>query len=130
MIAGGLLLPHPDGVVIHLLPRLILTLQAALRDAARALHIRLPSDLGSELEELGARGLRIVFVFSRNDPGIDPLNIQTGSSIRRLGERCRRHIIEGGDHTFTDAASRGALQRILSEEIYAREVTLGGPADG
>jgi pimeloyl-ACP methyl ester carboxylesterase len=100
--------------------RPLLTLEAALRDAARALHIRLPSDLGSELEELGARGLHMVFVFSRDDPGIDLLKIQAGSSIRRLGERCRRHIIEGGDHTFTHAASRGALQRILSEELFAR----------
>jgi alpha/beta superfamily hydrolase len=99
--------------------RPLLTLEAALRDAARAFHFRLPSDLGSELEELGARGLQMVFVFSRDDPGIDLLKIQAGSSIRRLGERCRRHIIEGGDHTFTHAASREALQRILSEELFA-----------
>jgi alpha-beta hydrolase superfamily lysophospholipase len=101
--------------------RPLLTLQGALRDAARALHIPLPSDLGSELEELHGRGLRMVFVFSRNDPGIDLLKIQAGSSIRRLGEQCRRHIIEGGDHTFTHSASREALQRILSEELFARE---------
>jgi alpha-beta hydrolase superfamily lysophospholipase len=100
--------------------RPLLTLEAALRDAARAFHFRLPSDLGSELEELGARGLQMVFVFSRDDPGIDLLKIQAGSSIRRLGERCRRHIIEGGDHTFTHAASREALQRILSEELLGR----------
>jgi pimeloyl-ACP methyl ester carboxylesterase len=110
--------------------RLLLTLEAALRDTARALHIRLPSDLGSELEELGARGLSMVFVFSRGDPGIDLLKIQAGSAIRRLGDRCRRHIVEGGDHTFTHAASRGALQRILSEELFARQVTLRAPADG
>ena len=100
--------------------RPLLTLESALRDVARALRIGLPQDLGSELEELGARGLRMVFVFSRNDPGIDLLKIQAGSSIRRLGEQCRRHIIEGGDHTFTHAAARCALQRILSEELFAR----------
>jgi hypothetical protein len=71
----------------------------------------------------------MVFVFSRDDPGIDLLKIQAGSSIRRLGERCRRHIIEGGDHTFTHAASRGALQRILTEELFARQVTLPAPGD-
>jgi alpha-beta hydrolase superfamily lysophospholipase len=109
--------------------RPLLTLEAALRDAARALRIRLPRDLGSELEELGARGLRMVFVFSRDDPGIDLLKIQGGSSIRRLGERCRRHIIGGGDHTFTHAASRGALQRILSEELFARQVGRTPSAD-
>jgi hypothetical protein len=110
--------------------RPLLTLQAVLREAASALRIRLPWDLGSELEELGARGLRIVFVFSRDDPGMDLLKLQAGSSIRRLGERCRRHIIEGGDHTFTHAASRGALQRILSEELFARHVTVRAPGDG
>jgi alpha-beta hydrolase superfamily lysophospholipase len=110
--------------------RPLLTLQAELRDAARAVRIRLPRDLGSELEELGARGLRMVFVFSRNDPGIDLLKIQAGSSLRRLGELCRRHVIEGGDHTFTHAASRDALQRILSEELFARQVTLRAPGDG
>jgi alpha-beta hydrolase superfamily lysophospholipase len=110
--------------------RPLLTLKAVLRDSARALRIRLPSDLGSELEDLAARGLRIVFVFSRDDPGIDLLKLQAGSSIRRLGERCRRHIIEGGDHTFTHAATRAALQRILSEELFARHVTLRAPGDG
>jgi hypothetical protein len=110
--------------------RPLLTLQAVLREAASALRIRLPWDLGSELEELGARGLRIVFVFSRDDPGMDLLKLQAGSSIRRLGERCRRHIIEGGDHTFTRAASRAALQRILSEELFARQVTVRAPGDG
>jgi pimeloyl-ACP methyl ester carboxylesterase len=110
--------------------RPLLSLQAVLRDAARTLRIRLPSDLGSELEYLGARGLRMVFIFSRNDPGIDLLRIEAGSSIRRLGERCRRHIIDGGDHTFTHSASRDALQRILSQELFARQMTLHAPGDG
>jgi alpha-beta hydrolase superfamily lysophospholipase len=109
--------------------RPLLTLQGTLRDAARALRIRLPFDLGSELEELASRGIRMVFVFSRNDPGIELLKIEAGASIRRLGERCRRHIIEGGDHTFTHAASRAELQRILSEELFARHATLRSSGD-
>ena len=110
--------------------RPLLTLEAVLRDAARALRIPLAWDLGSELEELAARGVRVVFVFSRDDPGMDLLKLQAGSSIRRLGERCRRHIIEGGDHTFTHAASRGALERILSEELFARHLTVRARGEG
>jgi alpha-beta hydrolase superfamily lysophospholipase len=104
--------------------RPMLSLQRTLRDAARSLRIRLRYDLGSELEELAARGVRMVFVFSRNDPGIELLKLEAGSSLRRLGERCRPRIIEGGDHTFTHAASRAELQRILSEELFARQVAL------
>jgi pimeloyl-ACP methyl ester carboxylesterase len=109
--------------------RPLLTLKGVLRDAGSALGIRLPWDVGSELEELGARGLRMVFVFSRNEPGIDLLRIEGGSSVRRLGERCRCHIIEGGDHTFTHAATRGALHRILSEELFAPPLALRAPDD-
>lgn len=113
--------------------RPLLTVESKLRDLARWLHIRLPNDLGWELEHIEARALRIVFVFARGEPGIDLLRIQAGSSLRRLGERCRVHIIHGADHTFSSKRSRAALERILSDELFARhtraaEATCAGSA--
>src|SRR5947208_4737850 len=57
-------------VYIH---RVRIAVESAARNAARALHIRLPHDLGSELEEIAARGIRVVFVFARGDPGVELL---------------------------------------------------------
>ena len=104
--------------------RPLLTVESKLRELARFIHIRLPNDLGWELERIGARALRIVFVFSRGDPGIDLLTIQAGSSIKRLGKHCHVHIIDGADHTFTDSDSRAALEKILSTELLVRQSSL------
>ena len=99
--------------------RLRLALQSASQEVARRLDIRLPHDLGSELEEIGARGVRMVMVFARGEPGIDLLRLQGGSSIKRLGERCRIHIISSADHTFSRMGPRAALEEILSNELFA-----------
>jgi hypothetical protein len=93
-----------------------------LRDAARALKIRLPRDLGWDLETIVARGIRIAFVFSENEPGIDLLRLQGGSSVRRLGNRCRVHIIEGADHVFSRSSDRAVLERVLSDELFAHHL--------
>jgi hypothetical protein len=100
--------------------RLVLAVESTLRDFARFLRIHLPRDLGWELEKVVARDVRIVFVFAKGEVGIDLLKIQAGSSIKRLGPRCRVHIIEGGDHTFTNRGSRAVLESALSEELFAR----------
>ena len=100
--------------------RPLLTVESKLRDLARWLRLPLPNDLGWELEHIGARALRIVFVFARGEPGIDLLRIQAGSSIRRLGERCRVHIVDSAGHTFSRRRSRVALERILCDELLAR----------
>jgi hypothetical protein len=84
------------------------------------MHIRLPHDLGWELEEVAARGIRVVFVFAGGEPGIELLNIQGGSSIKRLGDRCRVHTIESADHVFSKSGPRAVLERILSDELLAR----------
>ncbi len=99
--------------------RLLLTLESTLRDWARFLRIRLPRDLGSELEHLAARGVRIVFVFARGEPGIDLLGLQGGSAIKRLGKSCRIHIVESADHVFSESGPRLVLRRILSDELFA-----------
>jgi pimeloyl-ACP methyl ester carboxylesterase len=100
--------------------RFLLRLESTLRDGARYMRIRLPRDLGWELEEIGARGVRIVFVFAHGEPGIDLLKLQGGSSIKRLGKRCRVHIIDSADHVFSKSGPRIVMERILSDELFAK----------
>jgi dienelactone hydrolase len=100
--------------------RPLLDVESTMRDIARRLHIRLPNDLGTELEEIHRRGVRIVFVFARGEPGIDLLKIEAGSSVKRLGESCRIHYIDGGDHIFSQSGPRAILKKILSDELFAR----------
>jgi len=97
-----------------------LALESATRDAARRLHIRLPRDLGWELGEITAHGVSVVLVFASGDPGIELLRIQGGSAVKRLGDRCRVHIIDSADHTFTQSATRAALEQVLCDELFAR----------
>jgi alpha-beta hydrolase superfamily lysophospholipase len=99
--------------------RVFFYVESMCRDAARRLHIRLPHDLGWQLEEIAARGVQMAFVFSSGEPGIALLRMQGGHSLQRLGERCRVHIIEGADHVFSKLDSRMALQDILSDELLA-----------
>ena len=113
------------------LHRIWLVTESSARDLARKLPLRLPEDLGRDLEEIAARGIRMVFVFSRGEPGLELLKIQAGSSVRRLGERCRLHIIDGADHVFSKLGPRLMLEKILSDELFARaEDRSGTPARG
>ncbi len=98
----------------------LLKFNAWSREAARRLKIRLPNDLGRDLETIGALGVGIVFVFSRGEPGIDLLKLQGGSALARLGDRCRIHLFEGGDHVFTQRPDRFALEQVLSKELFMR----------
>jgi len=99
--------------------RFKLALESKFRDMARRLRIRLPNDLGLQLEEIGARGVRLIFVFSRGEPGIELLKLQGGTSLNRLGERCRIRIVDNADHVFSKIESRISLERILSDELFA-----------
>lgn len=99
--------------------RVFLSLQPLLRDAARFFHIRLRQDLGWVLKDMDARGVRTVMVFSRGEPGLELLRVQGGLSTERLSNRCRIHIIDGADHTFTRSGPRAELTGILSAELFA-----------
>lgn len=101
--------------------RPLLAMESEVRNLARRLHVRIPRDLGRELQEIAARGVKMVFIFARGEAGIELLNIEAGSSIKPLGERCRVHVIggESADHIFSQAGSRAALETILSEELFA-----------
>jgi hypothetical protein len=99
----------------------VLAIKSRLRDMARAAGIPLRNDLGRDLETIISRGVRVVFVFARGEPGIDLLKIEAGSMVRRLGERCRVRIIDSADHTFSRSGPRQVLEEVLSEELFARQ---------
>jgi alpha-beta hydrolase superfamily lysophospholipase len=108
--------------------RPLLAAESRLRDIARRMRIRLPNDLGTELEAIVARGVRVVFVFARGEPGIGLLKLQAGNSVKRLGERCRIHTISSGDHVFTRSGPRAIMEKIVSDELFARPEWLDKPS--
>jgi pimeloyl-ACP methyl ester carboxylesterase len=103
-------------VFIH---RVSLAVESVLRDLARRVRIHLPRDLGWELEDLAARGVRVVFIFARGEPGMDLLKLQAGSTVKRLREHCSVHVIDNSDHTFTGSDRRAALESVLSNELFS-----------
>jgi alpha-beta hydrolase superfamily lysophospholipase len=107
-------------IAIIYLQRLRLGAESVLRDAARRLHVRLPHDLGSELEKIVGNEIRVTFLFARGEPGIDLLKLQAGSTVSRLGDLCRVRIVGSGDHIFSRREPRSIMESILSEELFAR----------
>ena len=99
--------------------RLSLALESVLRDLARLVRIHLPMDLGWELEDLAARGVRVIFIFAHGEPGMDLLKLQAGSAVKRLRDHCSVHVIDNSDHTFTRSDRRAALEAILSDELFS-----------
>jgi pimeloyl-ACP methyl ester carboxylesterase len=97
-----------------------LAMESTFHEIARRLRIHLPNDLGWELEEIAGRGIHSVFVFARGEPGIGLLKLQGGSAVDRLGKRCKVHVIEGGDHIFSQSGPRSRMERILTDELFAR----------
>jgi hypothetical protein len=61
----------------------------------------------------------MAFVFSRGEPGLDVLKLQAGSTVEKLGDRCRVYIVDSGDHIFSHKQPRMLLEKILSEQLYA-----------
>jgi alpha-beta hydrolase superfamily lysophospholipase len=100
--------------------RFALSLNVTAREILRYLNIRLGNDLGWELQRIAARGIQTTMVFSRGEPGIALLRMQAGSTVGRLGDRFRMHIIDNADHTFSRSASRAVLQEVLSDELFKR----------
>jgi alpha-beta hydrolase superfamily lysophospholipase len=99
--------------------RLSLALESVMRDVARLVRIHLPMDLGWELEDLAARGVRVIFIFARGEPGMDLLKLQAGSAVKRLRDHCSVHVIDNSDHTFTRSDRRAALEAVLSDELFS-----------
>jgi len=104
-------------VAMVLIRRAWLTLDANLRDLKRWLHFELTDDLGQELAAVAGRGVRLVFLFARGEPGPDLLKIQGGSVVKTLGDRCRIYTIDGADHIFSQSEPRAYLEELLSGEL-------------
>jgi alpha-beta hydrolase superfamily lysophospholipase len=102
------------------LRRPLLALESWSRNFSRSVGIRLRRDLARDLQGIVDRGVSVVFVFARGEPGIDLLKIEAGSTLKRLGEGCRIRIIDSADHTFSRSGPRQVLEGILSEELFAR----------
>jgi alpha-beta hydrolase superfamily lysophospholipase len=100
--------------------RLYLAVESTVRDLARGLGVRLPQDLGSDLQAIAADGICMSFIFARNEPGVDLLHLQAGSAVKRLGDRCRIHILSGGDHIFSQKIHRNALEELITRELLSR----------
>ncbi|MGH8206832.1 MAG: hypothetical protein ACRETK_08650, partial [Steroidobacteraceae bacterium] len=127
LLLGQAQVGHITGIYLR---RARLALGSALRELGRAVHLRLPQDLGWELEGMVARGVRPIFVFSRSDAGWRLLHMLAGSALARLDGRCRVRIIEGSDHTFTGTTARMRLQQVLCEELSAGGTGAAAPAGG
>lgn len=104
-------------VLMIFLRRGLMTVGGSARDLSRLLKIRLPQDLGWELQSLASRGVRIVFLFARGDVGMDLLRMQGGSAVKSIGDRCRVHIIDDADHIFSQGAARNKLLQLLTSEL-------------
>jgi alpha/beta superfamily hydrolase len=94
-----------------------LACEAGVRDLSRRLGIRLPDDLGWDLQSIAGRGVRMVFVFARGDTGADLLRIQGGGAVDSIGDRCRVHTVDGADHIFSQSAPRARLEQLLGSEL-------------
>jgi alpha-beta hydrolase superfamily lysophospholipase len=106
------------GYVLRIIGRrLLLSMESRLRNLARHLRIPISNDLGRELEDVDARGTRVVMVFARGEAGLDLLKIQAGSSLTRLRKGFALHIVDDADHVFSRTSSRRALNRILHDEL-------------
>jgi alpha-beta hydrolase superfamily lysophospholipase len=99
--------------------RVDMAFESYFREVARICRVRIAEDLGRELEDVTARGVALSFFFARGEPGIELLKMQAGSSLRRLGDRCKVHIIDGADHTFSHSASRAMLESLLNEALLS-----------
>jgi len=87
------------------------------RFVARAVGVRLPNDLGWEVEQLVARGVRITVVFALGEPGLELLRLQVGAGMERLGDHFSVHLIDNADHTFSHSTARAVLERVLSDAL-------------
>ncbi len=117
LITGNADVGHIFNIYLH---RLFMHTETAVRNLARYLRIPLPRDLGRELEQVGARGVNVVFAFARGEPGLDLLKVQGGNGLKRLGRRCRIHIIDDADHIFSRKSARAAMERIISAELFSK----------
>ena len=94
-----------------------LALHGVVGDWARRSGLRLRNDLARELEDVTARGIGVLFLFARGEPGLELLRLQTGSAFAAISESCRIHTVDLADHTFSRLGPRHAMAKVLTEEL-------------
>lgn len=72
-------------------------------------------DLGKQLAAVAGRAVRLHFIFSRGESGLEILQMLAESSLRRLAATCRIYQIEGADHIFSQSEPRARLEELLSD---------------
>jgi hypothetical protein len=104
-------------VLMVFLRRVWMAVASSARDVGRSLNIRLPQDLGWDLMSLASRRVRVVFLFARGEVGENLLRMQGGSALRAIGDGCKVHVIDGGDHIFSQSTARDKLLHVLTSEL-------------
>jgi alpha-beta hydrolase superfamily lysophospholipase len=94
-----------------------LAFESLVREGCRRVGIRLADDLGWDLRSVADRGVAMRFYFARSDAGLALLRNQGGSAVNQLGDLCRVHVIEGGDHIFTERRFRKELFELLERGL-------------
>ena len=79
----------------------------------------------SRVDNVSKVGLRIINEFG----GSELLKVQGGSVLKRLGDRCYIHTIDGADHIFTQRAARMRLLQLMSSELpYPKDLVRDHPS--
>lgn len=89
-------------------------------DVARLINIRVAGHLGTQLESLASRGIKLRFIFSTNEPGPALLASKAGSSLGRLQRKgmLTQTTIPASDHIFTTHDARVRLADLLTESLF------------
>lgn len=93
-----------------------------VRDAARALRLPLPHDVGAGLQTLAQRGVVIRVVVADGDAAEPMLRLQAGHAVAALQRRgeLQLDVIESADHIFTTRAARLRLRAVLDRIVHGQ----------
>lgn len=82
----------------------------------RFINIRILSILEKDISKLGERGINIVLIYSKGDPGYNILMSQASYTLNQLkkDKRFSSIRINNGDHTFSSIDSRKELYKALT----------------
>lgn len=106
---------------IYIIIKANLTLRPFFKMKPGGLSSSVPitSNIQSSLNRISHLGIKLTFIFSANDPGIDILNTNASSTVKRLQKEGCINIkyIDDADHTFSKLRSRGELLDSITSHI-------------
>jgi len=84
----------------------------------------------ADLHALTGRGVRLLFVYSARDPGLDYFRVMLGNTLRTLSTegKVQVEIIPEADHTFTLLRNQDALLHAMRTWVAAMVQDDGGEA--